>query len=83
MLVDQGLQVCGALLLLVAYGLAQARVLEPDAYSYLLLNLAGSALLAVLAWRGEQWGFLLLEGVWALVALWGLGRRLRGRVSRA
>jgi hypothetical protein len=46
---------------------------------YLALNLVGSGLLAVLAWHEEQWGFLLLEGVWALVSLWGLIQVLRGR----
>jgi hypothetical protein len=43
---------------------------------YLALNLVGSGLLAVLAWHEEQ---LLLEGVWALVSLWGLIQVLRGR----
>jgi hypothetical protein len=39
----------------------------------------GSAVLAVDAWREEQVGFLILEGVWAIVSAWGLVQRLRGR----
>jgi hypothetical protein len=31
----------------------------------------------VLAWHERQWGFLLLEAVWALVAAGGLAARLR------
>ena len=42
--------------------------------SYLVLNLVGSAILAVLAWIDDQWGFLLLEGVWAVVSGWSLLR---------
>ena len=47
--------------------------------TYLVLNLVGSAVLAVLAWHEEQWGFLLLEGAWALISLWGLIQVLRGQ----
>jgi hypothetical protein len=71
------LQVLGAVLILVPFALAQFGGLEPRAYPYLALNLAGSALLAVLALLGQQWGFLLLEAVWALVSLWGILNRLR------
>lgn len=68
------LQILGALLVLTPFTLVQLGMLRVDARLYLWLNLVGSALLAVLAVTHEQWGFLLLEGVWALVAGWSLIR---------
>ncbi len=75
----QAVQIVGALLILLAYGAAQFGLLDQHSRAYLVLNLVGSAVLAVLAWHEEQWGFLLLEGVWALVSLWGLIRVWRGQ----
>lgn len=65
-------QVFGALLILGAFMMSQAGRLDQHSYVYLLLNFAGSAVLAVLAFQGRQWGFLLLEGVWGLVSAWGV-----------
>lgn len=71
-------QIAGALLILAAYTAAQFGMLDQNSRLYLVLNLLGSAILAVLAWHEEQLGFLLLEGVWALVSAWSLLQVLRG-----
>ncbi len=76
---DQLVQVIGALLILSAYAATQFGALDPHSRVYLVLNLVGSAVLAVLAWEERQWGFLLLEFVWAAVSLWGLVQIRRGR----
>ena len=70
-------QVIGAVLILVAYALAQFGVLNQRSYWYIVPNLVGATALAILAWHEEQWGFLLLEGVWALVSAVALVARLR------
>jgi hypothetical protein len=64
---------------LAGFMLAQLGRLDPQSITYLAANLVGSAILAALALEERQWGFLLLEGVWALVSLAGLVGRLRPR----
>ena len=78
----QLISVVGALAILVAYAANQLRYMGPSNLSYALLNFAGSAVLAVVAVVEEQWGFLLLEAIWALVSLWASMKLLKDRSAR-
>lgn len=68
-------QIGGSLLILAPFVLAQLGRLTPASVTYLILNLVGAVVLAVDAALGHQWGFLLLEGVWAAVSAASLLRR--------
>lgn len=78
-MVDQLIQIVGAILILAAFAGAQFGRLDQRSVTYLVLNLIGSAILAVLAAMDSQYGFLLLEGAWALVSAWSLAQVLRTR----
>lgn len=73
----QAISVVGSLLILAAYAANQFRWVDSTRISYTLLNLVGSAVLTVIAIVESQWGFLLLEGVWAIVSLIALVQLLR------
>src|SRR5262249_35994882 len=75
----QAVQIFGSVLILVSFGLAQLQKLNTRSRPYLLLNLAGSAILAADATAGAQGGFPRLEGAWALVSLLGLAVAARVR----
>ena len=74
---EQLVQIVGALLILAGFVAGQIGLLRMDSRPYLWLNLTGSLILTVDAWRGRQWGFVLLEAVWAVVSAWGLVARRR------
>jgi hypothetical protein len=77
--VEQVVQIVGALLILAGFAGLQLGKISAVSRTYLWLNLVGAIILAVLAFAEEQWGFLLLEGVWSLVSAWSLIQVLQGR----
>ncbi len=64
----------GSLLILTAFSANQLGRMSAQQRVYTLLNLFGAGILAVVALLEEQWGFLLLEGVWTLVSAYALFR---------
>jgi hypothetical protein len=75
-MVEQVIQLAGAIVVLAAFVLSQQRRLSPDSVTYLLMNAVGAGVLAVLAGLSGDLGFLLLEGVWAIYSTWRLKRVL-------
>jgi hypothetical protein len=66
----------GVALLLVAFLLNLLKILRAESLSYLGLNLLGAGLACLSSWLIDFMPFVLLEGVWALVAAISLARLL-------
>ena len=66
---EQVISLVGAVLILAAYAGHQFGLIEHTDAAYSWMNLVGSLVLGIVAFRGQQWGFLLLEGVWATVSV--------------
>ena len=58
----------GVALLLVAFLLSLSKLMRMDGYAYSTLNFVGAALACYSSWLISFMPFVVLEGVWALVA---------------
>lgn len=66
------LEFIGAIVILVPFALVLTDRLSSHAAPYLWMNLIGSVILTYVAWVEHQWGFVLIQVVWAIVAALGL-----------
>jgi len=77
-LTHQLFQLCGAMLILLAYAGHQLRWMNAGRPMYNILNGLGSAILFVYAvWPRFQAGFVVLESVWVVISLYALWRATR------
>jgi hypothetical protein len=78
---DQILSLVGAALLLGAYALQSATTEGAHKRTYLLMNLFGSIALTVTALVNNQMGFIVLEGIWAIISTVSLFKVLKQKPS--
>ena len=76
-MLEQVISLIGALMVLTAYSGQHIRKLQPDHLAYILLNLTGSLILAVVAYRLRQIGLTVVEVSWALISGAAFARYLR------
>jgi hypothetical protein len=74
----QAISITGAICILLPFAASQLGLLGTRTLWYQLLNLLGSGALTAVAVVESQYGFILLEGVWAAMSLVGLVGVLRG-----
>lgn len=73
----QVVSILGALAILGAYAADQLGWINPSRLSYSVANFVGAGILTFVAVVDEQIGFIVLQGAWTLVSLWGIVRNLR------
>lgn len=78
-LVLQAASLGGAALVLAAFTGTSLGKLDPRGRPAQALNFAGSVVLCTVASIGGQWGFIVLNGTWAVVSVYGLARSFVSR----
>jgi hypothetical protein len=75
----QAVQLVGALLIVGAYIAYTKGRLRLDSVQFLGMNMVGAAILTVIAYLNDLYGFLLLEFVWTWVSARGFRRALKAK----
>lgn len=73
----QVVSIVGALAVLGAFAANQFGWIASSRLSYALANFVGAGLLTIVAVVDRQVGFILLQGAWTLISLWGTAAILR------
>ena len=75
----------GAFLILLAFWLLTHKVVHSHSYEYLILNFIGGLFLAYETFQHESYASFILNVVWVLIAVYGIGwahRRKPAKLKR-
>ena len=71
----------GVGLILVAYFLNTEKLLPKDEKLYYVLNIIGAALACYASFLINYWPFVILEGTWTLVSIYGLMKAMKIKMT--
>lgn len=71
----------GVGLILMAYFLSTAKLMESNGKSYYVMNVIGSALACYASFLIIYWPFVILEGTWTLVSIYGLMKAMKIKIT--
>ncbi len=67
----------GVGLILMAFSLSTARLIESNGKLYYVLNIVGAAVACYASFLLDYWPFVILEGTWTLVSIYGLMKAMK------
>lgn len=79
MILSDWIATIGVTVLLIAFGLILLKIISAESYLYLSLNFLGSFLAGVASVMIHFTPFIILESAWALVSLFAIAKKLRGK----
>jgi hypothetical protein len=71
----------GVGLILMAYFLSTAKLMESNGKSYYVMNVIGAALACYASFLIIYWPFVILEGTWTLVSIYGLMKAMKIKMT--
>jgi hypothetical protein len=71
----------GVGLILLAYYLNTTKLLPPQGKLYFVMNIIGAALACYASLLINYWPFVILEGTWTLVSIYGLMKTMKIKIS--
>ena len=67
----------GVGMILLAYFMSTAKLMKTDSKTYFVLNIVGAGLATTASLLINYWPFVILEGTWTLVSIYGLMNTMR------
>ncbi len=67
----------GVALILLAYFLGTEKLLKQDGKMYFVLNIIGAGLATIASLLIGYWPFVILDGTWTLVSVYGLMKAMK------
>ena len=71
----------GVALILFAYFLNTERLIQVNGKLFYVMNIIGAALACYASYLINYWPFVILEGTWVLVSIYGLMRAMRIKIT--